>query len=376
MTGLGHLEFNSGILNYLSSIKNVHFYGEKSLVKNIQLKMIDNAYIKTSSFFFPEANSKIKLLLREILGIIYLTLLFLYNYRERKKSTLIFLSIIPLTHLYCKFLNVLFKYEIKIFLHGEMEALNPKNKMISVKYYYRFSCIALKMQNYRFSYFVLGESIMSNIKKIAGVRNIDFIDHPYSLVNNEFENLKTSNKTEYTFGTVGRAIAGEKNSQLIFQLANEVQSTKNLISANFEIAGSISKEILEYANEKVSYHLSSTMLGQEEFIKKVLKLDFILFFYSKDAYQFSASGAFFDCVKFETPIIAIKNNFFLYYFEKYGDIGLLAENYDELKFAIIDLLNIQSDELERKILSFKLNLRKMKKDLLTNNFSLDKIVFN
>jgi hypothetical protein len=57
-------------------------------------------------------------------------------------------------------------------------------------------------------------------------------------------------------------------------------------------------------------------------------------FYPKEAYQFMPSGVFFDAIKLEKPIIAIRNSFFEYYFSLLGNIGFLVDDLVEMKVLI------------------------------------------
>lgn len=112
------------------------------------------------------------------------------------------------------------------------------------------------------------------------------------------------------------------------------------------------------------------MLSDVEFETKILMLDFVLFFYNSDSYKYTASGAFFDCVKYEIPFIAIKNDFFNYYQEKYGPIGYLEDDYESLENRIVLILNTSNEDINKEINVFKNNLRTMKVTLKknTNNF--------
>lgn len=78
MTGFGHFEFNKNIVNHISKSRNIIFFGESKLVDVLSNNCIYNYNIKFKTFFFPQANTKIKLLLREILAIPYITLIFFY----------------------------------------------------------------------------------------------------------------------------------------------------------------------------------------------------------------------------------------------------------------------------------------------------------
>lgn len=370
MTEFGHFEFNKNVLNHISKNRSVIFFGESKLVDILFKNCIYKNNIKFNKFFFPDANSKIKLLFREILAIIYISLIFIYLSRRKKTIEFYFLSVIPLTHFYVKLINVFFSYKVTIFLHGELEAYKKQTNLPSFKYYYSIACKAIRIFNYHFKYIVLGESIFKNLNKIINTENISFIDHPYSY--DEIFHIEKTNKV-ISFGSVGKAIIGEKNSHLIFKLAEFIRNNNNVShtdNSRFTIVGTLSKELHSYANDYVDFNEQKGMLSDVEFETRILTLDFILFFYNSDSYKYTASGAFFDCVKYEIPFIAIKNDFFNYYQEKYGPIGYLEDDYQLIEKRILLLLNASEEDKINEIKVFKNNLKTMKVTLKknTNNF--------
>ena len=369
MTGFGHFEFNKNIVNHISKSRNIIFFGESKLVDVLSNNCIYNTNIKFKTFFFPQANTKIKLLSREILAISYITFIFFYLLTKKKSIKFYFLSVIPLTHFYIKLINNFFSYKITIFLHGELEAFKKNSLLPSHKYYYSIACKAVQILNNNFNYIVLGESIFKNLNKIIKTENISYIDHPYSF--DETYHIDKNNKI-ISFGSVGKAIIGEKNSHLIFKLADFIKnnSISNIYNSKFTIVGTLSKDLLSCSNNYVDFNEQEVMLSNVEFETKILMLDFVLFFYNSDSYKYTASGAFFDCVKYEIPFIAIKNDFFNYYQGKYGPIGYLEDDYESLEKRIVLILNTSIEDINKEINVFKNNLRTMKVTLKknTNNF--------
>lgn len=369
MTGFGHFEFNKNIINLISKNRSMIFYGESKLVDIIFKNCTYKNNIKFNKFFFPEANSKIKLLFREILAIIYITLIFISLINRKKTIEVYFLSVIPLTHFYVKLINIFFSYKVTIFLHGELEAFKENTNLPSFKYYYSIACKAIRIFNNQFKYIVLGESILKNLNKFIKTENINFIDHPYSF--DKIFQPETNNQT-INFGIVGKAILGEKNSHLIFKLAEFIRkkAQSNINNPKFTIIGTLSKNLLSYSNNYVDFNEHAKMLSADEFETKILKLDFVLFFYNADSYKYTASGAFFDCVKYEIPFVAIKNDFFNYYQEKFGALGYLEDDYESIEKRILLILNTSEEDKINEIKVFKNNLRTMKTTLKnnTNNF--------
>ena len=68
---------------------------------------------------------------------------------------------------------------------------------------------------------------------------------------------------------------------------------------------------------KINMHPSWEEILKEEFEKEVIQLDFVISFTDKNYYKATPSGVFFDCIKWEIPILSLNNDFIEYYFYKY-----------------------------------------------------------
>ena len=66
-------------------------------------------------------------------------------------------------------------------------------------------------------------------------------------------------------------------------------------------------------------------------------MDYAVFLHEKESYYLRASGVFFDAINYNKPIISIKNSYFEYYFNKYGNIGYLCNDINEM-FNIMKLI--------------------------------------
>jgi hypothetical protein len=78
--------------------------------------------------------------------------------------------------------------------------------------------------------------------------------------------------------------------------------------------------------------------------KDVAHLDFVISFTSESYYRATPSGVFFDCIKWEIPILSLNNSFINYYFTKYGKVGEIFTDTSEMVGFIKDnLINSVSD---------------------------------
>ncbi len=103
-------------------------------------------------------------------------------------------------------------------------------------------------------------------------------------------------------------------------------------------------------------------MPRTDYENAISSLHYILFFYPNSMYRYIASGAFFDAISFEKPIIAIRNSFFEYYFNRYGEIGYLCDNLEEMSYY---LSNINHERYKLQLQ----NIKQAKKDLSLENIS-------
>ena len=212
----------------------------------------------------------------------------------------------------------------------------------------------------------MGDSIKRELVEKFGddiSKSIISLDHPY--VYGDDDNLLGNNNLDkpIRIGSVGEALLA-KNSQYIFEIAKRFYKEINNNDVNFEIIGRMEEGVRILANDYVDYSRTNDLLDEKMFAKKVTQINYMIFFYNDEHYTLSASGAFFDAVKYEKPIISLKNKFFEEYFLRYGDIGYMCDSLDEINKCIAQI--ITGDEKDRYIRQCK-KLKKMKKDLSLKN---------
>ncbi len=235
-------------------------------------------------------------------------------------------------------LNKILCKRVIMFRHGSLEMLNTEP--IGKGFYFWFENVLTRQffLNSKLSisknihFFVLGDVILKNLFCLidhSKKEHFHSIDHPY-----EFDkNLNKIHKYKDNFlkiGTVG--------------VLNEFKGGKNLISlakilkcigvTNIElsITGKIDFDTsgLKEAGIKLPNNFGKKMLSVDEFNKSVDELDYIIFLYPVDTNKYTASGAIFDAINRMKPIIAIKNDYFDYLFQKIGEFGYLVENLEEM----------------------------------------------
>ncbi len=168
-------------------------------------------------------------------------------------------------------------------------------------------------------------------------------------------------------GTIGIGSINKRTHNL-FLLADTFknQVLSNEISLN--LIGTMLPDLEPFVNAYVKTNGSNMILSKREFEDKISELHYSLFFYDNEFYSLCASGAFFDAVKFEKPILAIKNDYFSYYFDRLGNIGHLFDNLEDMVSKIEALL---SGGYEKEYNEQVENLQKAKKTLSIENISRD-----
>jgi hypothetical protein len=179
--------------------------------------------------------------------------------------------------------------------------------------------------------------IKENLLKIIPEINnrLISIDHPYSY---SYPGNYSILDRPIIFGSIGIA-SKVKNTHLIFQLAyNFRKFVKNGV-VKFKILGKSISDILPFQNNYVDHNVSKVMIPNEEYYQNIKFVHYFVFFYGNDLYSLSPSGVFFDALEYEKPIIGIKNDMLTHYFKRFGEIGYLCENLEEMSSLINKIIN-------------------------------------
>lgn len=321
--------------------------GEHEVVNGCILRMLRNIFKKNRLYFFAQNDHQEKV--KNFVGlsnIIFKPLCFVKKprflffivswlndmvalFRHSFCNFLIFSSVNPLSFLFIRLFSLVFNTKIAVVCHGELENLITKksNAKWYQKFFSSFYRFAFNIKlNDRLIYLILGESIYSNLLELGySKRNVIAIDHPYFYR----EGLEFSLCLGETVraGSVGVGTIG-KGTNNIFELAKTKIANKESRNFKFFLIGKQWFELPKSHTVNVLGH--DKFLSREQFEGAISSLDYFLFFYPVESYKLIASGAFFDAINQEKPIIALKNDFFSFYFRKFGDLGYLCENVKDM----------------------------------------------
>ena len=250
-------------------------------------------------------------------------------------------------------LNKILKKRVIMFRHGSMEMLqtNPSGKGIFYRLENKLTRQFFLNKNLRISenlhFFVLGDIILKNLSVLLSedkMKHFHSIDHPFDFDRNALT-LERNKTSKLNIGTVG--VFNEfKGGRDILQLV-QILKKKSIDNINLSITGRIDFDIslLKEAGIDLPSNGGKSMVSVEELKNRMDRLDFILYFYHSNTYRLTASGAIFDAINRKRPIIALRNDYFEYIFNKFGSIGYLVDSIDEMA----DIIYRISTSTEKRI---------------------------
>jgi hypothetical protein len=223
-------------------------------------------------------------------------------------------------------------------LHGEMEGLINPTGIGFTKYYFWFHNFGFKLGKKHTKYITLGEPIKQNIlkKHILKANQIINIDHPYNYISNipiQYLDLPLR------IGLIGRANK-QKHAELIFELGQLLSHEIKEGNVVVEIIGTIETIIYQFVNEYVVCQKRDKFISNEEYFRKIEQLHYILCFFDDSNYKAVPSGTFFDAIKFKKPLLMLKGNDFMDYYQyKFPQIATSFENNCHMAEYIKEMVN-------------------------------------
>ncbi len=357
-TNTQHIIFNASLLAMLGNFySNITFYGEKNNMNEVLDVLAQNhtnsSSLRTKKLPLPIASSGIRSFFVFIFSFFYN--LYFITFAD-KKTLLVFNYNNLMAVRSMNLINKLFNRNILIFCHGEMEFLisnikqyGPLNSLL-----WRFAHHFFLNKNIqvhpKIRFVVMGDAILRHMKETVpdniGKAFIS-VDHsyffndslPYTPVNNQ---LKVG-----TVGVFSKIKGGDDFCKLYYL----VDKSK----VEFSITGRIfyDMNIINRMNINLPKNKGANAIDREELEKRIQELNIILFFYPKNSYKLIASGAIMDAISMKKPIIAIRNSYFSYIFEKFGSFGFLVDSVEEMAKTIETLkkedLVFDFDNIQKKM---------------------------
>jgi glycosyltransferase involved in cell wall biosynthesis len=349
MDGFAHLKINAGFIAALSSFDDVTYFGGRDQAANLKRELRG---VKGAGFsMIPVFNgytysSRVK---KEICSV-FAVLKLRSGIRRTNPSLVFVLSASPLAKCLLNFLCRKFPVPVIIVCHGELEGLrsisgNPlKQSFWTARFLRNHASNAHPL--------VMDERVYRNAARCLGVRNIRgsvLFYHPYVFGNSPAERKNPAKTLRICFtGTASAAKGAEKMYALADRLRAEIEA--GVIELSF--AGSVSPEIRRLSNGLVSMNGDTALVSDTEYSRRISACDMIVFFYSDEQYSLTTSGALFDILDYERPVIALDSGLIREFMDRYGNVGVRAKNIDEMALTI------------RKIAKNKAKLNLMLKNII------------
>ena len=246
---------------------------------------------------------------------------------------------IPYTMFWCR--KLLKNTPIFFIMHGGLEFLEKKISPLKLYYYIKSELLKLSDKH---NLILLGESIKNNLLLNFPSLNKKAIsiDHPYLPLASFSAKDKTDEVGLIKIGSVGIATY-EKGSNSLIEIITFLNDKK---ITNIEVShvGRVSNELKVLTNYIRIPFQTNEMIPSHDFNKELEKLDYFLYLYPSDNYKYTASGALLDALVHGKPIIALKNDYFNYFFSKYTGIGFLFDSVQDLCEGLTKLPSTNSNE--------------------------------
>ena len=331
-----HMQLNEAVLNGIECAKNekIIFLTSKKYWDSFSDHIKDKLIFEETSFLSSGVYGTFKTL------VLLIKIIFM----KRNFTHIIFLSSITYNSFFLSIFSRmgLIKSRLIIFLH-EVSYINIQNNN-SIKLAAFFLKLALKIGLSKQSKFVItGEYIKKELQKKVLFKDdsVFFIEHPTTNYTVPKTKLGISNLIR--LASVGVQCL-EKNSNKIEDLA---LFNENLINDNQIEISTIGRIDYEFnPNSNVKHHglnYNDYLIPKIDFESLIIEQSYFLLFLDSK-YNLKTSGVFFDAIKFEKPIIALECNLTNFYFEKFGDIGFLFKNFDEMISGVSEITKTKNED--------------------------------
>lgn len=243
--------------------------------------------------------------------------------------------------------------------HSEMEEIDSAyggtriNRIMGAFYRYMFQrTIIDKRMRFLLLSSTMAEYFKTFVKKENSER-IGWIDHCYIRPENQQHEFD-----KVCFNGVKVGIPGL------------ISPNRGLPELKAVLAGLTNENVMVYSISAITEHIvdyrfqelntTGGLLPFPQYNWYVNQMDALALFYTPGSYKLTASGAVLESIWNLKPIFAFENEYFKYLFDKFGELGVLCKDIDDLVYA---LNNISKEDICR----FKKNLSKARECLLPEN---------
>lgn len=263
-----------------------------------------------------------------------------YSPVAKLQPQVVFLSTEP-HHIWAVRLYKLFqpRFRCHMVLHGDINSVkNPRSRNpIHRAKDYSTALTVGNRDDVRF--IVLENHIRTNLAAIlpATANVTDVVPLPCIPDNDNWQDFQPMPGV-MRFGLLG--IAGRSKGLDVFsRVAKEAKNTATH-RAEFRLIGKVQagNESLDMSGISGPLPFSPDWLPREVFDREIKALHYVILPYNMEYYGLSASGVLLDVLRFRKPVIAFDTPVVRALAERFGDIGYICANEDEMSRAIDELL--------------------------------------
>jgi hypothetical protein len=206
-----------------------------------------------------------------------------------------------------------FQANTLVFFHGGLPQFLYSKKRQSVLLLGRLK---------RMKYVVLGSYIRDAVVTVVpGLRgHLVAVDHPYIFVKHSNESIPSGSELHFGFiGIASRAKGFDSFLKLVELVARQSGAQRH---PKFRLIGRVADDCAESLRLFLSGSFGDqlrlpTNVGRiplHEYGKEIASLDYIVMPYDPEAYRYVCSGAAMDAIQYAKPVIALRSQFFDYFF--------------------------------------------------------------
>ncbi|WP_262795554.1 hypothetical protein [Catenovulum sp. 2E275] len=299
-----HANFNKAFLTGISSENNeldiICEFHHFSRIRHGNLKRRKNPFYKKLS------NNRGLKVIQELLLTIYA-----FFWGNFKYDQVIFLSCSKINFLVYGLLSFITTRAKTYFVaHSILSTIESDKKAISLQ---KVVNLYLRHGN---KMIVLGEPIKNNLKGVIWkLQNVISIPHLYEMGSIR----KKQSSARLIFAFLG--VMSKAKANLEF-LSN---NCKVLTNENFRIIGYSTQ-----ACNRIRFNIPTSPIPADDYERLIVESDYVVSCLDQSRYKYTASGTFFDSLKYSKPGIYLKNDFISYYFNEFGSLGYLCDTMDDI----------------------------------------------
>lgn len=238
-----------------------------------------------------------------------------------------------------------FQKPVVAFLHGILDSLDRPAPWKPWYWALHLKRVMLLPHPRTLRYIALSESILGTLraKRPELAKHFSVLDIPGLWRRNIV--LPPPSSSPLRFGFVGTT-AAVKRFDWFCRLAFEVR--QEAAEAEFVLAGFATQGGESAGHCDAVQGVGTVPLDAREFAERASSLTYTVWTGDPEYYRLVASASFLDSLYYGKPGIYLRNPYIEHYFERMGDIGYLADSYEEMRYLILHICREFPEERYRR----------------------------